>query len=210
MEYKTYKAVDELVEYLRTHKKIIIPTEYKHVFIEQNYISVINSYKEFFAFGVSGPKKQHVYKKKISIEKILEIYEFDNWLSKYFYDLIGCFEKRFKNILIQEICSLYNENCGEDKLDKYCISYVEDIYNFVVEYEKIKDTDKEKLLNLQNIPRFCNNIFYSLDKEKYNFNINILDSRISLLKKIYVLGGGKRLRFRRRYRSEKYFDSALY
>lgn len=34
MQYKTYKTVDEQVEYLRKNKKIIISPEYKHIFIE--------------------------------------------------------------------------------------------------------------------------------------------------------------------------------
>lgn len=34
MEYKTYKTVDEQVEYLRKNKKIMISPEYKHIFIE--------------------------------------------------------------------------------------------------------------------------------------------------------------------------------
>lgn len=34
MEYKTYKTVDEQVEYLRKNKKIMISPEYKRIFIE--------------------------------------------------------------------------------------------------------------------------------------------------------------------------------
>lgn len=77
LTYKTYKTIDEQIEYLKDNKKIIIPEECRYALIEQNYVSLINAYKEFFAQGISGPKKDHVYKKITTIDKILEIYELD-------------------------------------------------------------------------------------------------------------------------------------
>lgn len=47
-EIKTYKSIDEMVEYLYKSKKIIVDDEDKHYFSERNYISLINPYKQFF------------------------------------------------------------------------------------------------------------------------------------------------------------------
>lgn len=47
-EIKTYKSIDEMVEYLYKSKKIIVDDEDKHYFSERNYISMINPYKQFF------------------------------------------------------------------------------------------------------------------------------------------------------------------
>lgn len=47
-EIKTYKSIDEMVEYLYKSKKIIVDYEDKHYFSERNYISLINPYKQFF------------------------------------------------------------------------------------------------------------------------------------------------------------------
>lgn len=49
--YKTYKTVDEQVEYLKTKKKIVVENEQKCALYERNYSSIINPYKEFFAKG---------------------------------------------------------------------------------------------------------------------------------------------------------------
>lgn len=47
-EIKTYKSIDEMVEYLYKSKRIIVDDEDKHYFSERNYISMINPYKQFF------------------------------------------------------------------------------------------------------------------------------------------------------------------
>lgn len=47
-EIKTYKSIDEMVEYLYKSKRIIVDDEDKHYFSERNYISMINPYKHFF------------------------------------------------------------------------------------------------------------------------------------------------------------------
>lgn len=47
-EIKTYRSIDEMVEYLYKSKKIIVDDEDKHYFSERNYISMINPYKQFF------------------------------------------------------------------------------------------------------------------------------------------------------------------
>lgn len=47
-EIKTYKSIDEMVEYLCKSKKIIVDDEDKHYFSERNYISMINPTSNFF------------------------------------------------------------------------------------------------------------------------------------------------------------------
>ena len=70
---KTYKTIDEQIEYLKVNKKIIVPKEYRYALIEQNYVSLINAYKEFFSQGVSGPKKLD-NRNQVKIKKISMIF----------------------------------------------------------------------------------------------------------------------------------------
>lgn len=42
---KTYKTIDEQIEYLRKNKRIIIDEEDKHWFKDINYITMVNPYK---------------------------------------------------------------------------------------------------------------------------------------------------------------------
>lgn len=48
--YKTYKTIDEQIEYLKESKKIIVDDEDRHYFEERNYISLINPYKVMLAY----------------------------------------------------------------------------------------------------------------------------------------------------------------
>lgn len=47
-EIKTYRSIDEMVEYLYKSKKIIVDDEDKHYFSERNYISMINPLQAIF------------------------------------------------------------------------------------------------------------------------------------------------------------------
>ena len=199
---KTYKTIDEQIEYLKENKKIIIPKEYRYTLIEQNYVSLINAYKVFFVQGIAGPKKEHVYKEYITIDKLLDIYEVDKNIEQMLYELIGAFERHFKNVLIHEICMKYTENCNQQKAkDIYCISYLTEIKKFFETIKKYDSFDSlfEELnlkINDENfkkelcIPRFCTNIFSELKHEKYTLNQNLFSTRYSLLEKLYFYGGG--------------------
>lgn len=47
--HKTYKTIDEQIKYLKESKKIIVDKEDEHWFIDVNYITLINPYKDFLA-----------------------------------------------------------------------------------------------------------------------------------------------------------------
>lgn len=213
LTYKTYKTIDEQIEYLKDNKKIIIPEECRYALIEQNYVSLINAYKEFFAQGISGPKKDHVYKKITTIDKILEIYELDKNIEQVLYELIGDFERYFKNVLIHEMCAIYTENCSQDeRKDLYCISYIQEIENFYDEIQKYNSIDELfQILRLDNndnfikelhTPKFCKNIFVELKNSKYVFNQDLFLVRYSFLEKLYFYGGGINMKNLNQYESK--------
>ncbi len=68
-EIKTYKSIDEMVEYLYKSKKIIVDDEDKHYFSERNYISLINPYKQFFSTGRNN-KGKLIYKKNTTSKNL--------------------------------------------------------------------------------------------------------------------------------------------
>ena len=198
---KTYKTIDEQIEYLKVNKKIIVPKEYRYALIEQNYVSLINAYKEFFSQGVSGPKKEHVYKRITTIDKILEIFELDKNIEQVLYELIGDFERHFKNVLIHEICAIYTENCTQNEnKDLYCISYIQEIENFYNELKKynsinelfqvLRTANNDNYIKELHIPRFCKNIFVELKNSKYGYNQDLFLVRYSFIEKLYFYGGG--------------------
>ena len=63
--YKTYKTIDEQIEYLKESKKIIVDDEDRHYFEERNYISLINPYKEYFSTGEIIKESWFIKKKQI-------------------------------------------------------------------------------------------------------------------------------------------------
>ena len=71
-EIKTYKSIDEMVEYLYKSKRIIVDDEDKHYFSERNYISMINPYKQFFSTGRNN-KGKLIYKKEHNFKELINI-----------------------------------------------------------------------------------------------------------------------------------------
>lgn len=145
MEYKTYKTVDEQIQHLKDNKKIIVDDEDRHYLEERNYISLINPYKVFFASGRNNEGRL-IYKNQSNFKELLNIIKIDEDYSKRIYGLIGSFEKKFKNIIISEICSKYvNIN------DSYCLKYIDELYKF--------------LLGTIEFPMFCENYRYVYVKQ---------------------------------------------
>lgn len=175
IKYKVYKTIDEQIEYLKNNKKVNIDECQKYILEERNYISIINPYKEFFATGhiikeIKDKKiKFHIYKNETDISQFKKMSEIDDEISKYLYNSIGVFERKFKNILIQEMCGLYNI---DSEKDIFCINYIEDIQKYIT-------NDNE-----DNKPRFCANICYIIIKDKYVYDEFHKESRMALLKKI--------------------------
>lgn len=184
---KTYKTIDEQIEYLKNNKNIIIPASKKYILENRNYISIINPYKEFFATGhitvndENGNKtKMHQYKNSTSIDDYEKMAKLDDIVSSIFYNDIGVFERKLKNLLISRICSLYNENCLYSlQKDVYCITYANEIEAFL-------DNPKS-----ENLPRFCINFFNIIRKDRYEYSAFLFESRLNFLKLIRNIGIGE-------------------
>ena len=73
---KTYKTIDEQIEYLRENKKIIVDEEDKHWFKDINYISMINPYKELFSNGKDA-YGNHIYTTDVNFKEILSSMKID-------------------------------------------------------------------------------------------------------------------------------------
>lgn len=177
IQYKTYKSVDEQIEYLKTKKKIVVENEQKCALCERNYSSIINPYKEFFSKGRDG-FGNHIYNNEINFKEILELIKFDDMLCEYLYSFIGIFEKKFKNILFNEICLKY-VNPEKRKIDRNCIEYIAEIDNYL-----LTGIDAD-------IPRFCKNIKYTIKKNQgYIQDLYAYEKRLTFLNKLRELGTG--------------------
>lgn len=80
------------------------------------------------------------------------------------YSYIGEFEKKFKSILFSEICEKYI--CGDsDNNDKYCISYIKEINDFLM---MIKQSylDFVLILNIHFLKKGYVEDHFGLDKKK--------------------------------------------
>ena len=181
-ENKTYKSIDEMVEYLYKSKKIIVDTEDEHYFSEKNYISLINPYKQFFSTGRNN-KGELIYKKDHNFKELLKIVKIDDEFSKLTYEKIGLFEKKLKVQIFDEMCLKYI-NCEDCLKDKACTTYLDEIKSF--------------LESGTSIPRFCENYFYLYEKitrnstDKKNDTYNLQRKR-NLLEHIYQIGKGEHI-----------------
>lgn len=156
--YKTYKTIDEQIEYLKESKKIVVDDEDRHYFEERNYISLINPYKEYFSTGRNN-KGKLVYKKEANFKELINLINIDDKFAKKLYEAIGYFERKLKNVLFSEICKLYIDN--EEK-DIHCISYVSEIQSFITKQTELP-------------PQFCSNFNYLYVTEKGNIK-KIIDN----------------------------------
>lgn len=176
-EIKTYKSIDEMVEYLYKSKRIIVDDEDKHYFSERNYISMINPYKQFFSTGRNN-KGKLIYKKEHNFKELINIIKIDDEFSKLMYEKIGLFEKKLKVVVFNEMCLKY-VNCEDCSKDKTCTIYLKEIKDF--------------LENGVTCPRFCGNYFYIYEKiarnstDKKNDTYN-LERKRDLLEHIYQIG----------------------
>ena len=181
-EIKTYKSIDEMVEYLYKSKKIIVDDEDKHYFSERNYISLINPYKQFFSTGRNN-KGKLIYKKEHNFKELINIIKIDDEFSKLMYEKIGLFEKKLKVVVFNEMCLKY-VNCEDCSKDKTCTIYLKEIKDF--------------LENGVTCPRFCGNYFYIYEKiarnstDKKNDTYN-LERKRDLLEHIYQIGKGEHI-----------------
>ncbi|MDD3049122.1 MAG: Abi family protein [Bacilli bacterium] len=172
IEYKVYKTVNEQVEYFKKNKKIIVKDECRAFLFERNYTSVINPYKEFFAVG-KDKHNNHIYKEETAFLNIMKLVKIDDDFSHVLYSYISVFERKFKNILITEMCNKYMSN----PIDKECITYIDEIKKFI-------ETKTEK-----NLPRFCPTLYYQLTKDnKVVIDSYGIDSKIELLQHILDIG----------------------
>lgn len=173
---KLFKTIDEQIEYLKDNKKIIVKEEQKCVFEERSYSSLINPYKEFFSYGKNDNGK-FIYKNEVDFEEILKIIKIDEEFSAMLYTYIGVFEKKFKTVLFNEICSKYLEG---DTIDPTCTSYVNEIELFL---------NDEKV---ENLPRFCKNYLVKLSKNGYAEDIYDIEKKKNLLIRLINIGTGKK------------------
>ncbi len=181
-EDKSYKTIDEMIEYLYESKKIVVDDEDRYYFSERNYVSIINPYKLFFATGRNNEGKL-IYKKEHNFKELLKIVKIDDEFCKLMYEKIGLFEKKLKVIIFNEMCLKY-VCCKDYPIDKTCTVYLDEI--------------KSYLENGVTLPRFCGNYSYIYEKTENNstnkkddtYNI---DRKRNLLDHIYQIGKGEHI-----------------
>lgn len=179
-KHKEYKNIDEQIRYLYDSKKIVVDKEDVHWFVDVNYITLINPYKEIFATGKDG---NHIYGEYTNFKEFLKIMEIELNFTDVLYKSVRKFERKLKNVIFSVLC----KNYVDKKKDIYCINYVFEIETFLNTFNS-----KENKNNNQ-VPLFCSNIYNTLKKTGYVENDYGFSAKIDLLKKLYSIGTGKKI-----------------
>lgn len=173
---KKFLTHDQMIDYLKENKKIFVSSEYSNIFVERNYISIINPYKTLFAYG-KKKDGSHYYKDNVSIEEIMTIIRLDDLFCQSLYNYIGAFERRIKEEVITHCCKPYVE-----KGDTECVTYSEEIKIF--------------LENGATPPLFSPNIFKRITKNNF-VDIYVADPNYKyqkeFLEHIYNLSNSKNI-----------------
>lgn len=171
-EFKIFRTIEEQIRYIQEYKSIFTSQEDYNLFLERNYASIINPYKELFSSGRNHEGK-HIYKKNTDLKEIINLIKIDDNYSAKLYSLIGYFEKRFKNEIFYAISLKYAFNN-----DINCINYVDEIKNYL------------DFKQNENLPIFCDNFNYQLSNEGYVLDNYLLSKKQEVLAKMYELGTG--------------------
>ena len=166
---KSYMNTDQMIEYLETTKKILVEKEDVHWLEEINYMNLIHPFKELFSCGKSKDGTYY-YKYFVDLKEYIKVFEIESNFSNELHKDIRMFERKFKNIIFDELCKEYVEKYN----DTYCIRYIDEIEYF--------------LNGGHEIPMFCTNIDKVLTKYGYKDDFYDLDKRKDVLKKIYLYG----------------------
>lgn len=177
---KTYKTIDEQIEYLRKNKRIIIDEEDKHWFKDINYITMVNPYKELFSNG-KDTNGNHIYTTNINFKELLNVMKIDCEFANYLFKDIRRFEQKLKASLFSSLCKAYSKK--QD--DLYSTKYINEIKIFLYDYQTIIDKQK-----INELPLLCPNIFNQLTRTGFAPSDFCIESRIDLLKKILYCATG--------------------
>lgn len=183
---KEYKTTIGQIQHLKEDKKIIVDDCNKDIFIERNYISLINPYKMLYVSSINTEGK-HIYNSENNIKELMKIAKADDEFSCMLHKWIGYFERKLKSSLFYELSSLYALNEDDKKKDIYCIKYVGEIKTFI---DSNYDYDK--------LPLFCEHFFDINTKSGYYHKDFVEDDdsfkqKISVLKHIYDVGTGSNI-----------------
>ena len=170
---QSYMSTDQMINYLKTQKKIIVDDEDRHWLDEVNYMNLINPYKDLFSSG-KNPNGKFRYKYPVNLKEYIKVFLIESNFSHALYIDIRNFERKFKNIIFDEICKEYVDKYN----DIFCTLYIEEI---------------EDMLNgFEAIPMFCINMYKTLTKTGYKENMYDVQKRVNLLKKIYMYGSSSK------------------
>lgn len=174
---KEFKTIEEQKEHLVETKNIKDDIIITKVLKERTYVSLINSYKLFFADTKTG--NTHEYTDVTSINDYIALAALDDKISNKLHYLIGLFEKRLKNTLSYEY-SKYLKKEG----DLTCTSYI------------------DHMVNLQKAPFKeinCDKLGFKTLTKKYTQKTKLIEAsgnnfvyRLNFLDEIISVGNGNR------------------
>lgn len=174
--YKKYRDVEDQIKYLEIHKKIIVEDDNKKLFLERNYIELINPYKELIYQGKTATGK-HIYKEDVYFSSIKSLVEIDDWICQNLFILIRRFEKRFRNTITLILSDKYSQ--PGKYWSNYGITYIDDIQDVIKEGDK----DYSESVIAPNI-----NVTLSKEGKFISDNPNRIISKADLLAKIKIIG----------------------
>jgi|LSQX01.1.fsa_nt_gb hypothetical protein len=183
---KEFKTIKEQREYLVSEKNISDSELIEKVLKERTYVSLINTYKEFFYTSIDA-EGRHVYSKEIDFSKYINLAALDDNISNILHKYVGIFERKLKFVIAYE----YSKFLTNDKNDPTCTNYLTSFSSIVDLINNEQNNDycvfDEHLKNLGLIR--INEGFSRIGKlgeidEKYRENT--IQYRKKLLKNIFL------------------------
>lgn len=121
---KEFKTIGEQRQHLVNNKNVIDNEDIEKVLKERTYVSIINTYKEFFYTSIES-EGRHVYEDKIDIYEYVNLASLDDYIANSLHKYVGIFERKLKFVIAYE----YSKFLSNQKQDTTCTNYINNIKN---------------------------------------------------------------------------------
>lgn len=175
---KEFKTLIDQRNHLIESKNIIEDDKIISVLEERTYVSIINSFKNFFV--IEKDNNKHIYHDRVNIDEYISLAKLDDEISNKLHLLIGYFEKRLKNSLAFEYSKYFSEEG-----DRNCITYIDLFTNL------LDNQDDVEILNKLGLKDLLKKYKLKISRELSNVSDTELEYRIRLIKNIIEIGKGK-------------------
>lgn len=126
MNKKKFKTISEQKKHLMENKNILDNSKIIDVLKERTYVSIINTYKEFFYTSIDN-ENNHTYSSPVDFNNYIKLASIDDSIANRLQLYIGYFERRLKQIIAYE----YSNYLANTRQDPTCTNYVNEIKEII-------------------------------------------------------------------------------